>query len=482
MIATAAKDDFPDWLSPVLVKELRQGLRSRVFAGAFFGSQLLLVASLVFSLTSWSGGRPIGDVFAFLTGLFWVLVGIPLILVMPIRGLTSLDSEIRANTIDLVFLSRLSAWRILFGKWLAIVVQTTLLVCAALPYVVMRYFLGGVDLLKEIESLAILYTASIVLTAAMVAISPNQSKWQRVLIFIGMFFGFQFFFFWFLALMFSPLFGSSAPSTGAAAQWQIYLTLLVLTGLVVVLALEVGASRIAPAAENHALRKRLLVLLSLATAALLAVCGVIHAITAALFSAAVCILFSVDALSEPVPMLRTAYAPLWNRGPLGRFAALFLSPGWPSGLLFTLALAGGWYSLYVLSQINELDLPALAMSLLAAILVPAALIRVFQPTPQHFAAIFITVQLVCVAVGAVGAMIDSFDSGQIRAALSVIPTCMFLFLLAGFRSEQVLSVDEAWLIASAEAAGATLLLAFLARRPLLELRRVMAATAPRPNA
>jgi len=36
-------DDFPDWLSPMLVRELRQGIQS----GAFFWTFLLLQAALV---------------------------------------------------------------------------------------------------------------------------------------------------------------------------------------------------------------------------------------------------------------------------------------------------------------------------------------------------------------------------------------------------------------------------------------------------
>ncbi len=47
MIAADTKPDFPDWLSPMLVKELRQGIRSKAFMAVFFLTQLLMILSVV---------------------------------------------------------------------------------------------------------------------------------------------------------------------------------------------------------------------------------------------------------------------------------------------------------------------------------------------------------------------------------------------------------------------------------------------------
>ena len=38
--------DFSDWLSPILVKELRQGLKSRVFAGSFIVMQVVMILTM----------------------------------------------------------------------------------------------------------------------------------------------------------------------------------------------------------------------------------------------------------------------------------------------------------------------------------------------------------------------------------------------------------------------------------------------------
>ena len=38
--------DCPDWLSPMLVKELRQGLKTKVFVTAFIVAQVVMVGLL----------------------------------------------------------------------------------------------------------------------------------------------------------------------------------------------------------------------------------------------------------------------------------------------------------------------------------------------------------------------------------------------------------------------------------------------------
>ena len=135
--------DLSDLLSPILVKELRQGVKAHLFAGALVLLHLFMVVALLVSLAasrSSMGGR-------FLAGVtFWVLVCVPLLLLMPISGLRSISGELSARTLDLVLLTRLSAYRIVLGKWAAIVAVTFLLSITILPYVVLRSFLGGIEL------------------------------------------------------------------------------------------------------------------------------------------------------------------------------------------------------------------------------------------------------------------------------------------------------------------------------------------------
>ena len=175
MLASSKHSDFGDWLSPMVVKELRQGMRSRIFVAAFYLTQLLMILSTVFGLIAASRTENVpSDLFGFLSGLFWFMVSVPLLFVMPLLGFGALHTEMKAGTLELVFLTRLSAWRIVAGKWTALMAETLLLVCAILPYVILRYFLGGVNIIEDLQSLFFLLLASALLTAATLAMSPYR--------------------------------------------------------------------------------------------------------------------------------------------------------------------------------------------------------------------------------------------------------------------------------------------------------------------
>ena len=123
--------DFSDRLSPILVKELRQGLRQPTFVIAFLCLQVLLCIVVLASVVS----APVGSQDSLragttVSGFFFVLLGIAILVVQPLRGLGALASEIKADTLDLLLLTRLNSWRITFGKWLALVSQSALLVVA----------------------------------------------------------------------------------------------------------------------------------------------------------------------------------------------------------------------------------------------------------------------------------------------------------------------------------------------------------------
>ena len=75
--APPAGADFPDWLSPMLVKELRQGVRTRVFVALFILLQvaMLLTVSLTLLVAAHGLDTSTG------TGFFWVFVGLPVLVV-----------------------------------------------------------------------------------------------------------------------------------------------------------------------------------------------------------------------------------------------------------------------------------------------------------------------------------------------------------------------------------------------------------------
>lgn len=154
--------DFSDWLSPMVVKEIRQGLRGWLFL-TLFG--LLHLCLLFWCFTQLESGNS-SDADA----LFWFLFTAGL-LGIALRGLNALHSERRDRTLELLQLTRLTAWRILCGKWCAVLVQMLLFLASMLPYGVLRYYFGGFDAEKNLKAFLFLSATALFFSALTAALS-----------------------------------------------------------------------------------------------------------------------------------------------------------------------------------------------------------------------------------------------------------------------------------------------------------------------
>ena len=329
--------DFSDWLSPILVKELRQGLKSRVFAGSFIVMQVVMIVMMGLRLLEQSE-RGVGRSGGF-DALFWAMLWLPLLLLMPARGLGAVSEEARANTFDLVQLTRMTAFRIALGKWIALVAQTLLLVAALLPYAVLRYYFGGVDVLNDLTIIAHMLMVSMVLTAGAVALSA-ASMAVRVLVLISVLpaitmglSGFA------MMRMFGGVAGGMGISFpfGGPGWWL----LPCMAALYVYMLLEFAAAKFAPASENHPARKRVAALLL--SAALLAAAwlgGLAWFEPLMAFFAPLIGWVVVEALTERTVALPAIYAPFARRGFVARRLGRFLYPGWATAVLFLALVLG----------------------------------------------------------------------------------------------------------------------------------------------
>src|SRR5690625_1426454 len=90
-----------DFLSPMLIKELRQGMRGRVFLSSFLLIQVAMLFCAAGGLVAASKAQQ--DEFQFFSGLFWFIIGIPLILVIPSLGNSALRSEIQSKSLELIY-------------------------------------------------------------------------------------------------------------------------------------------------------------------------------------------------------------------------------------------------------------------------------------------------------------------------------------------------------------------------------------------
>lgn len=419
------KSDFGDWLSPMLVKELRQGMRSKVFMAAFYLTQLLMILAIIFNLAATDSPSP--EMQAFMNTLFWLMISVPLILVMPIRGFASLHDEMKSGTIELVFLTRLTAWRIAAGKWTALMVQTLLLVCSVLPYVLLRYFLGGVNVVEDLQTLLFLLLACAALTALTIGLSPYDSKLLRALFIVGMLIGFVFLLAMAMTFMVTARFRGGMGMS--ITPWQIYAGVLLYIPAFIVLALEVAASRIAPPAENHAIRKRMIGIYFLLIAVVLASVtehGEVFFSLSFLFLIPVI----VDALAEQTVLIRSIYRPFLTGGALRRMAGGIFTPGWVSATNYVLLVSAiSAVGLVISGHLTELSKILDHVSFLGWLIFPAAVIRLIMPDTKYFLGFYIALQLFFAAVAALVSMMAGITNERLGIWLSPIPNCVH-FLLA----------------------------------------------------
>lgn len=326
----AAINDFSDRISPVLVKELRQGMRAKLFTGTFLGLQIFLSVILlsIGSASSNLAGTMI-------SGVIFALFSVVLLVFQPLRGVNALHGEIKDRTIDMMVLTKLDASRIVLGKWIAIVGQSAILLATIAPYLILRYFFGGMELLQELMLMFLIFCTSLTLTAITVGLSACSNVFIRGLLPI---LGLPIFFVSIFGLLFAPR--SASPFDFLALSnpehwWIVAGFLLFLTYLGYSM-ISLGASLIAPAAENHSIIRRFFAAALIIATGIAGYFGIYdeewHYIILFLISFPALVI----ALTESSPQVETTLKPFLRWGLMSRLAGKFLLPTWASGVVFSL--------------------------------------------------------------------------------------------------------------------------------------------------
>lgn len=425
--------DFADWLSPILVKELRQGLKSRAFVATFIIVQvtMILLVGMQLLTAAGGGGRSAMDAF---NGFFWAFVWLPMLVMMPARGLTAVSEEVKANTLDLVQLTHLSALRIVLGKWLALISQTLLLVAAILPYAVLRYFFGEVDVFSDLRNIGLILLTSMWLTAGAIALSSLHLAVRIVVLVVLL----PMFLMGFIPMILMRAFGGS-PSIAGIFEWG-WLP-VIFTAVYSFLLLEIAATRIAPISENHSAPKRLLAL-GLALVGIVLAIGAGDEMTGVWLacSSFVFVWVALEALCERTILVPSLYYPLSRRGALGRGLGRILYPGWASGLLFTAMLLCMIFVIaLILARVHhssswerDSQIMALVFPLLfAAIITPVVVLQLFPKLKQPVW-IYILVQGLCAllfTIASVAAEAPQVEPEDAYRWLAPIPTSALLAML-----------------------------------------------------
>ncbi|WFB35380.1 hypothetical protein P3T73_14560 [Kiritimatiellota bacterium B12222] len=417
-----------DRLNPMVIKELRQGLKSRSFVASFLGLQGLMVLSMFIYLAAVSTGS--GDL-EFADGFFWFMVGLLLIVIMPLRSFQALHDEIKNDTLELIFLTRMNAWKITFGKWCALVIQIFLLVSAILPYLVLRYFLGAINVTGNLAQLFIQIVVSMLLVSIGVGLSAWTSKIMRGLLIVGALFS--------LYLIPLFLFGIGSSMGGAFFGWTGWIDVvvaLIIAGIIMMFFIQYGASMIAPPAENHSVRKRsMAVLLTLVMggyATYKQEAGILYMCIGLLAP------MGIDALCEPLIGIPSVYQRLKKV----RGLRWFLFPGWASGFLFVTVLF--WSSiLWAFFVEPDVDVWEVGVISYNTLIFPFILLRLIPVLSRKPLAGYFIIQVLSLALSLLLVFLEEIHFvHKLDFFASALPVLGFLGILDSFYSgpEFVLSL------------------------------------------
>lgn len=251
----APAERLADWVGPIVVKEVRQGLRGRVFS-VFFG--ILLAACFTLALVAvadtWRGaGQAEGREYfgAYLTALAGVCF-----FVIPFVAYRSMVRELEDETWVLLALTGLGGRSVVRGKWVSAMSQAGLFASACAPFVLFSYFLNGVDLVQIAMALvlATAWCALLVALALALATQAHSRLWRAVTQFVtlgllvaatGLGVGFA----WILAM-------EGGRRSSQDELWAVFAVMTALSSGTAALLLEAGAASLALPSEAASARPR----------------------------------------------------------------------------------------------------------------------------------------------------------------------------------------------------------------------------------
>jgi hypothetical protein len=146
MTSSSLAGRLDDWINPITVKEMRQAVNSRSITWTLTGFLLIQVAIAASVLLFSETYRPdFGTGRSVFLGLLGALLGTCL-LYLPISTSLRFAAERFQQNVDLLFITTLKPVQIIWGKTLAAMALLLLFFSASTPFMMMTYFLRGIDL------------------------------------------------------------------------------------------------------------------------------------------------------------------------------------------------------------------------------------------------------------------------------------------------------------------------------------------------
>lgn len=185
-----------DRLGPMTVKELRQGLRRRMFVWPFLLVQALAVLAMAIEFgsgeaavyTKYTGVLnvlllvPGTDQF---TGPFWGVVALVCLVLMPLGGLVLMGQEMDEGNYELLLMTPLTRWGVVLGKFYSLWGLCLLTLASLVPYAIVRYMVGGMDVWRNLAAGLTVVLASAIICAGALGASAFRSMPARIGVFVA---------------------------------------------------------------------------------------------------------------------------------------------------------------------------------------------------------------------------------------------------------------------------------------------------------
>jgi len=168
--------ELSDRFGPMTAKELRQSLRRSSFIYPFVCIHLFATAA-IFSEFQFGIGQGGGETAAMFmwnpenVGPFWWVAMAICGVLMPMAGFFLMPQEIDEGNHEVLLLTELSRWQIVYGKFMTLWGLSVLTFTSLLPYIIIRYFIGGIEWFHELASAGTVISAAAMISAAAIAAS-----------------------------------------------------------------------------------------------------------------------------------------------------------------------------------------------------------------------------------------------------------------------------------------------------------------------
>jgi len=192
-IAPFAGDDLPDWVNPFVVKELRQGLRSRIFVTVFVVLHTGVILVLGMGLLVEQDSAMVR--FSFSQSMQWVIEIACVCLLLPFGGFSSVAEEMKADSLELIRVAGVTSGQVVMGKWQCLICQASLLVISVVPYHLLQYYLHQAGPFQQLMSLYFCWLVALFFGACSIFMGTLKLAGRLGCLFFGLPFGFVLFMF-----------------------------------------------------------------------------------------------------------------------------------------------------------------------------------------------------------------------------------------------------------------------------------------------